>query len=99
MGGLHSDLDPFSAGFDGRAMVAATGDDLYCQVPHWGFVVAGEIGAHYSDGREEVSRAGEVFYLPPGHVPFTGEGAEVIEFSPAAALAEQAEKAAAAFSR
>jgi hypothetical protein len=87
----------FPAGFDGADMVEGSGLDAFCPVPHWGFVLSGEIAVRYSDGREETARAGEAFYLPPGHLPFTAGGAEIIEFSPAEAMAEQWAKAAAAF--
>lgn len=35
-----------------------------------------------SDG-EEVLRAGQAYYLQPGHVPSTDEGVEFLEFTPA----------------
>ena len=36
----------------------------------------------YTDGREEVLRAGEMFYLPPGHTPLFQEDSAFVEFSP-----------------
>ena len=36
----------------------------------------------YGD-REETIRAGEAYYLPPGHVPAATAGSEMIQFSPA----------------
>ncbi len=35
----------------------------------------------YSD-HEEVISAGEVFYMPPGHIPITEEDCELVTFSP-----------------
>jgi hypothetical protein len=85
----------FAAGTDGTDMLRQMCGEGLCPVPHWGYVVSGSIGARYSDGHEEVAQAGEVFYLPPGHAPFTTEPAEVIEFSPAHAVAEMMERVAA----
>ena len=79
------------AGFDG-ASVLPTSPDSYCPVPHWGYVIAGTVGVRYEDGHEELAHAGEVFYLPPGHVPFTNDGAKAVEFSPAKAMAEMMNK-------
>jgi hypothetical protein len=37
----------------------------------------------YTDGREEVIRAGEMWYAPPGHVPaLFEEDTAWVEFSP-----------------
>jgi hypothetical protein len=62
--------------------------DDHCQVPHWGYVLAGSITVGYSDGQEEILRAGDLFYLPPGHTPKTDEGVTFVEFSPARELQE-----------
>ena len=44
----------------------ATGESL-CQVEHVGLVVSGQAVAKMADGREVVMRAGDFFYIPPGH--------------------------------
>lgn len=54
-----------------------------CQSPHWGYVLSGSIHIRYTDGNEEVARAGEVFYWPAGHTGWTQEGITFLEFSPA----------------
>jgi hypothetical protein len=36
----------------------------------------------YTDGSEETYGAGQAYYMKPGHVPATDEGAEWIEFTP-----------------
>jgi hypothetical protein len=54
-----------------------------CQCPHWGMVLAGSIQVRYADGSEEIVRAGEVYYWPPGHTVRADEDYEAIEFSPA----------------
>jgi hypothetical protein len=57
-----------------------------CPCPHWGFLMKGRLTVRYSEG-EETIRAGEAFYLPPGHVPAATAGTEFVQFSPAAELA------------
>jgi hypothetical protein len=44
----------------------STGESL-CQVEHVGLVLSGEAVARMDDGREVVMRAGDFFYIPPGH--------------------------------
>jgi quercetin dioxygenase-like cupin family protein len=44
----------------------ATGESL-CQVEHVGLVVSGAAAVKMADGTERVMRAGELFYVPPGH--------------------------------
>ena len=53
-----------------------------CPCPHWGYMLKGSIHIEYDDGEEEVVRAGEVFYYPPGHVGWSDEEIAWIEFSP-----------------
>jgi ribosomal protein L16 Arg81 hydroxylase len=40
------------------------------------------------DDHEEVIEAGDAFYMPPGHAPEAEEGTQIVQFSPAAQLAE-----------
>lgn len=53
-----------------------------CQCPHWGYVLKGSMWWRYGD-REEVTRAGEAFYIPPGHTSGATANSEFITFSPA----------------
>jgi hypothetical protein len=53
-----------------------------CPCPHWGYMLKGSIHISYDDGEEELVRAGEVFYYPPGHVGWSDEESAWIEFSP-----------------
>jgi hypothetical protein len=57
-----------------------------CQCPHWGYVLAGELSVDYGD-REETYRAGDAFYMTPGHVPTAHAGSEFVQFSPKDQLA------------
>jgi hypothetical protein len=45
---------------------AARGERL-CQIEHVGVVLAGRAVIAMADGREVVAKAGEFFYVPPGH--------------------------------
>ena len=45
---------------------AAAGAEL-CQVEHVGLVLEGQAAVKMADGSERVMRAGELFYVPPGH--------------------------------
>jgi quercetin dioxygenase-like cupin family protein len=47
--------------------VGAQTGDASCQVEHVGLVLSGEAVAKMDDGREIVMRAGDFFYIPPGH--------------------------------
>src|SRR5689334_14252719 len=67
-GGMACSYGDVAAGTDLEAGFRGLPDDA-CQVPHWGYVVKGSIRMRYTDGREEVIRAGEMWYAPPGHVP------------------------------
>ena len=57
-----------------------------CEVPHWGYVFRGKLRFVYSDGNVEEVRAGELYYVPPGHTFEVLEDSETVEFSPRALL-------------
>jgi quercetin dioxygenase-like cupin family protein len=52
-----------------------------CPCPHWGYVLKGRLQIQYADG-EETLRAGDVYYLPPGHTGVAEEDTEFLEISP-----------------
>lgn len=56
--------------------------DKSCPIPHWGYMIKGSMHIRYKDGKEEVIKAGEVFYLPEGHTGWSDEEMSWIEFSP-----------------
>ncbi len=64
------------ANFDPSPMFEALPDGV-CPIPHWGRVLEGELHLRYADGSQEVTRQGEFFYWPPGHVIWT-EAAGVV---------------------
>lgn len=73
----------FGPGADIAPLLAGLTDDL-CQVPHWGFILSGEVVVDYRDGTEETCSSQDLFYWPSGHTVRAPEGAEVIMFSPQA---------------
>jgi hypothetical protein len=61
-----------------------------CQCEHMGYVINGRVGFR-SDGGEELFRAGDAYYVGPGHTPVLYVGTEVVEFSPTESLARTLE--------
>ena len=61
--------------------------DDRCQVPRWGYVLAGMITFRFAE-RDETYVAGDAYYVPPGHTPVHYAGAEIVEFSPTDVLGE-----------
>ncbi|QLK26261.1 cupin domain-containing protein [Natrinema zhouii] len=70
-----------SAGTDLTPLLEGLHEDT-CQCPHWGYVIDGAISVRYSDESEEVNRAGDLVYWPPGHTLWVDEDTEFILFSP-----------------
>jgi hypothetical protein len=83
-GELRSIVVSMPAGTDARPLFKGLPDDR-CPAPHWGYVIKGQIRIIYAD-REEELRAGDLYYLPPGHTAVVEEDFESVEFSPAAAM-------------
>jgi hypothetical protein len=75
----------FPKGADATPLLEGLPGDL-CQCPHWGAVLSGSIHVRYADGSEEIVRAGEVYYWPPGHTVWVDEDYEAVEFSPRAPM-------------
>ena len=82
-GDLRSIAIALPAGTDLGPLLRGLPDDL-CSCPHWGYVIKGRMQVSYAD-RQEVQRAGDLYYLPPGHTGVVDEDLESIEFSPPAA--------------
>ncbi len=45
-------------------------------------VLEGTLVFRYADGTEDVIKAGDAYYAPPGHLPVFKAGTKVVEFSP-----------------
>lgn len=81
-GGTRSMIVALPAGADVAALLKGLPNDQ-CTCPHWGYVLRGRVRVISDDG-EELIQAGDLFYLPPGHVPIVEEDVEFLEFSPPA---------------
>jgi uncharacterized RmlC-like cupin family protein len=79
-GGLNVAVETIAAGLDATEFFASLPEGR-CQCPHWGYVVKGRGRIKYADHEETIS-AGDVYYLPPGHIPVVEEDTVLIEFSP-----------------
>ena len=79
LGGMCTAYAEIPAGADFSPLLKGLANDK-CHCPHWGYVLSGAITAIYTT--EEVVKAGEVFYWPPGHTAWTEEETTFIEFSP-----------------
>ncbi len=77
----------FPEGADATPLLEGMPQNL-CPCPHWGAVLKGSIHVRYAGGHEEVVRAGEVYYWPPGHTVWVDEDYEAIEFSPSGQMGE-----------
>lgn len=82
-GKMGAEFFSFGAGTDITELLHGLDGDL-CQSPHWGYVVKGAITALYGGGEEETSRAGDLFYWPPGHSVRAEEDTDIVMFSPQA---------------
>lgn len=80
-GKISGEYFSLAAGTDISPLLQGLEDDL-CGAPHWGYLLQGEVTVSYADGSQELTRAGDLFYWPPGHTVKVGEDAEVILFSP-----------------
>jgi AraC-like ligand binding domain len=78
-GDLRSLLISLPAGTDLSPLLHGLPNNL-CPCPHWGYVIKGQMRVSYADSHE-VIRAGDLFYLPPGHTGLVEEDFECIEFS------------------
>ena len=81
-GDLRSAVVSMPAGTDVAPLLKGLPDDL-CPCPHWGYVVKGQLRVIYAD-RQEVLRAGDLYFMAPGHSAVVEEDYEGIEFSPSA---------------
>lgn len=80
-GDMHIEYDIFRERFDITPFLKGLPNDRD-QCPHWGIVVKGQLTIKH-DGKDEVVKAGNVFYAPPNHTGIFEAGTELWEFSPA----------------
>ncbi len=80
-GKMHVEYDIIKKHFDITPVLKGLKNDR-CQVPHWGIITKGQATVKYEDGKEETVKAGDAYYLPPGHTAIFEAGTELWEFSP-----------------
>lgn len=80
-GGLAVDVNNAPQGTNFSPLLEGLENDL-CQVPHWGYVVKGAVEIEYADGNKEIFKAGEAFYMKPGHTAVVLEDLQLVSFSP-----------------
>jgi hypothetical protein len=83
LGGMTLAYERLRAGFETTPFFVGLPDDR-CQSAHWGYCLKGSFRVIEPDG-ERVVRAGEAYYLPPGHNIAVVEDCELLELSPAEA--------------
>jgi mannose-6-phosphate isomerase-like protein (cupin superfamily) len=80
-GGMTIAINELPAGTDFAPLLEGLKNNS-CQVPHWGYIVKGSLRLTYDDGKEVVLKAGDVFYMSPGHKASVVEDLKLIDFSP-----------------
>jgi hypothetical protein len=91
-GDMHVSFESFRDALDTTPLHKGCPDDR-CQCPHWGYVLKGQVRIIYTD-HEEMIRAGDAYYLAPGHHAVYEAGTESVEFSPNAPFQKTMEVAA-----
>ncbi len=87
-GGMHVEYDIIKERFDITPLLSNL-PSKQCQVPHWGLVTKGQLTVKYENGKEETLKAGDVYYVPPGHTAVFEAGTEMWEFSPTEKIKER----------
>ncbi|MBP1780030.1 MAG: hypothetical protein H6Q86_6041 [candidate division NC10 bacterium] len=77
---IHVSFETFRDPLDTTPLHSGAPDDS-CQCPHWGYVFSGRIRVVYKD-REEIVKAGDAYYMQPGHNVIIDAGTHTVEFSP-----------------
>ena len=92
-GGMQCAYHIFAPGTDFTDILKGKGleHDL-CGVEHWAYVLKGKLEVIYLDGSIEECTEGDVCFWPAPHNFKSKEGAEIIQFSTAGGLANQAKR-------
>ncbi len=67
IGGMTIGRASYDPGWRWSADVGAASGATYCEVEHVGMVISGAATAAMRDGRVIEMKAGDVFYIAPGH--------------------------------
>jgi quercetin dioxygenase-like cupin family protein len=57
------------------------GCPVWSPATHFGFLESGEMGVKFKDGTDKVIKAGEAYFIPPGHLPLMSKSAVMVDFS------------------
>ncbi len=80
-GEMHVEYDIIKKRFDVTPLLKGLPNDRD-PTPHWGIIVKGQGRIIGPDGKEEILKAGDAYYAPPGHTGIFEAGTEFWEFSP-----------------
>ncbi len=88
--GIEAEIAPMGSWTCMRVTYAALSGFTtgWCDLPHWGLVLSGEI-VHESEGGVELLTAGDIYWVPPGppgHRFEVADAATVLDYTPTAAL-------------
>jgi quercetin dioxygenase-like cupin family protein len=67
IGGMTVGRATYEPGWKWSEHVAPTAGTATCQVEHVGLVISGQAAVKMDDGTERIMKAGDLFYVPPGH--------------------------------
>jgi hypothetical protein len=81
-GDMRVGYETYLADFDDSDLLRGLPDGR-CPCPHWGYLLAGRMTVRYPD-HDDFVRAGDVYYMAPGHTMAVDAGTVLIEFSPKA---------------
>ncbi len=81
MGPMAAAVVTVPAGADFRPVLSQLPEGS-CQVPHWGYMLKGALHIGCEGGRTELARAGDLFWMEPGHVVWVDEDSQYVDFSP-----------------
>jgi mannose-6-phosphate isomerase-like protein (cupin superfamily) len=79
-GEMHVEYDIFKKRMDVTPLLKGLPNDRD-PCPHWGIVMKGQM-TMIVNGKQEVVKAGDAYYMPPGHTAIVEAGSEFWEFSP-----------------
>jgi hypothetical protein len=78
-GGFFISIETYTQDWDLSSMFKGLPGDM-CTCKHWGYVLAGEI-TYKSPRGDETFRAGDAFYVQPGHTHVMTKDSAMVEFS------------------
>ena len=80
-GGMTVAVNSLPAGADFSPMLIGLKNNS-CQVPHWGYIIKGVMRLQYDNGKVVILKAGDLFYMAPGHKAKVEENLKLLDFNP-----------------